>query len=87
MPLDDRRLRTLTTHATYLSNITRSASLERRTNPGVPSVRINWIFSLFRQTKLKIYVVSFWDITQCTSTLLKIMATAFLDTYYVEAML
>lgn len=38
---------------TYLSNITRSASLERRTNPGVPSVRINWIFSLFKQKKKK----------------------------------
>ena len=35
----------------YLSNMTRSASLDKRTNPGVPSVRMNWIFSLCKQKK------------------------------------
>lgn len=35
----------------YLSNMTRSASLDKRTNPGVPSVRMNWIFSLCMQKK------------------------------------
>lgn len=35
----------------YLSNMTRSASLDKRTSPGVPSVRMNWIFSLCKQKK------------------------------------
>lgn len=35
---------------TYLSKMTKSASLERRTKPAVPSFRINCTFSLQTQT-------------------------------------